>query len=147
MYGNMESQKLASGAKENMLNTSLNEKLSGIGSLNMKLFVKKILHRLMHHPTFFSMPRRGSPAILTEGLMTEIKQILSNLRGDGCAISTMVVISVGNGVLSSRCPDKMAKNGGNIAFSIKWARNILKSMNWVKRRGYNRKKSNESVSL
>ena len=29
----------------------------------------------------------------------------------------------------------MAKNGGNIPLSIKWARNILKSMNWVKRRG------------
>ena len=52
-HGNMESQKLASGAKENMLNTSLNEKLSGIGSLNMKIFVKKILHRLMHHQRSF----------------------------------------------------------------------------------------------
>ena len=93
------------------------------------------------------MPRQGRPAILTDELMTEIKQILSNLRVAGCAISRKVVISVENGVLSSRCLDKMAKNGGNITLSIKWARNILKSMNWVKRRGYNRKKSNESVSL
>ena len=81
------------------------------------------------------MPRRGRPAILTDELMTEIKQILSNLRVAGYAISRKVVLSVGNGVLSSRCPDKIAKNGGNITLSIKWARNILKSMNWVKRRG------------
>ena len=75
--------------------------------------------------TFFSMPRRGRPAILTDELMTEIKQILSNLRVAGCAISRKGAISVGNGVLSSRCPDKMAKNGGNIPLSIKWARTFL----------------------
>ena len=92
-------------------------------------------------PTFFSMPRRGRPAILTDELMTEIKQILSNLRVTGCAIYRKIVISVGNGVLSSRCPDKMAKNGGNITLSIKWARNILKSMNCVKRRGTTAKRA------
>ena len=73
--------------------------------------------------------------------MTEIKQILSNLRVARCAISRKVVISVGNGVLSSRCPDKMARNGGNITLSIKWTRHILKSMNWVKRRGTTAKRA------
>ena len=61
-HGNMESQKLASGAKENMLNTSLYEKLPGIGSLNVKLFVKKILHRLMHHQrSFLCLAEVGQP--------------------------------------------------------------------------------------
>ena len=29
----------------------------------------------------------------------------------------------------------MSKNGENIKLSTKWARGVLKSMNWVKRRG------------
>ena len=44
-----------------------------------------------------------------------------------------MVKAVGNGVVSARCPEKMAKNGGNIIFSTKWARNVLKSLDWVKR--------------
>lgn len=44
-----------------------------------------------------------------------------------------MVKAVGNGVVSPRCPEKMAKNGGNIIFSTKWARNVLKSLDWVKR--------------
>ena len=39
------------------------------------------------------------------------------------------VRSAENGVLSSKFPEKMAKNSDKIALSVKWARNILKSMN------------------
>ena len=42
---------------------------------------------------------------------------------------------MGNGVLASRCPEKMSRNGGKIDLTVKWARGILKSMNWVKRKG------------
>ena len=42
---------------------------------------------------------------------------------------------MGNGVFASRCPEKMSRNGGKINLTVKWARGILKSMNWVKRRG------------
>lgn len=64
--------------------------------------------------------------------MTEIKQILSNLRIAGCAVSRKLVLSVGSGVFSSRCPKKW--NGEKITLSVKWARNIFKSRNWLKRR-------------
>ena len=37
--------------------------------------------------------------------------------------------------MSARCPEQMAKNGGSILLSTKWARNVLKSLDWVKRRG------------
>ena len=67
--------------------------------------------------------------------------ILDNLRTVGCALSRKVVISVGNGVLKSRCPEKMAKNGRNITLSIKWARGILQSVEWVKRRGMKSKRA------
>lgn len=83
----------------------------------------------------FTIPRAGRPAMLKDEYTTEIKAILHNLRASGGAISRKTVIAVGNGVLSVRCPELMTKNGGNIKLSTKWARGVLKSMDWVKRRG------------
>ena len=79
--------------------------------------------------SFFTMPQRDKPALISEELSTEIKQILSNLRVAGCSISRKVVISVGNGVLVSRYPEKMSRNGEKINLTVKWAMGILKSMN------------------
>ena len=58
------------------------------------------------------MPQRDKPALISEEVSTEIKQILSNLRVAGCSVSRKVVISVGNGVLGSRRAEKMSRNGG-----------------------------------
>ena len=79
--------------------------------------------------SLFTMPQRGKPALMSEELSTGIKQTLSNLRVAGCSISRKVIISVGNGVLATRCPEKMSRNGGKINLTVKWARGILKSMN------------------
>ena len=68
-------------------------------------------------------------------MLSEVKLILHNLRMAGCGISRKVVISVGNCVMQAKCPEKLAKNGGPITLSVKWARGILKSMDWSKRRG------------
>ena len=59
--------------------------------------------------SLFTMPQRGKPALISEELSTEIKKTLSNLRVAGCSISGKVVISMGNGVLASRCPEKNVK--------------------------------------
>ena len=82
-----------------------------------------------------SWKRVGRPNLLSEELTSEVKLILQNLRIAGCGISRKVVISVGNGVLQAKCPEKLARNGGSIELSVKWARGILKSMDWSKRRG------------
>ena len=80
-----------------------------------------------------SYRRAGRPSMLSADLTAEVKAIIENLRIAGCAISRKVVISVGNGVLASKCPEMLARNGGSINLSIKWARNIMKSMNWTRR--------------
>ena len=49
-------------------------------------------------------------------MLTEIKYILSNLHISGAAVTRKALIAVGNGVLSARCPGKMAGNGGSIAY-------------------------------
>ena len=79
--------------------------------------------------------RSGLPSMLSDELTTEIKVILQNLGTAGCSISRKVVISVGNGVLQAKCPEEMGKNGRKITLSVKWARGILKSLDWGKRKG------------
>ena len=49
-------------------------------------------------------------------MLTEIKFILSNLHISGAAITRKALIAGGNGVLSARCPGKMAVSGGSIAY-------------------------------
>ena len=68
------------------------------------------------------MSQRGKPALISEELSTEITQILPNLRVTGDSVSSKVVISVGNGVLASRCLEKMSRNGGKINLTVKWVR-------------------------
>ena len=77
----------------------------------------------------------GRPGMIDSEMTTDIKSILQNLRTAGCAISRKTTIAVGTGVLQSKCPEVLAKNGGSINLTTKWARGILKSMEWSKRRG------------
>ena len=60
-----------------------------------------------HETTSMMWPSQGRPSLLSDELMAEVKVILNNLRTSGCAISLNVVISVGNGVLLAKCPEKM----------------------------------------
>ena len=85
--------------------------------------VRRFKYQKKHNvdPTSIPFSRAGRPSLLSETLTTEIKVILENLRISGCAITRKVVIAIGNGVLASKCPDKMSRNGGSIELSIKWA--------------------------
>ena len=40
---------------------------------------------------------------------------------------------------------KIGKNGGSIALSTKWAPNVFKSLDWVKRRGTAKKEMNPAL--
>ena len=71
----------------------------------------------------------------SQELTAEIKMILHNLQIAGCAISRKTTIAVGTGVLESKSPKVLLKNGGSIKLTTKWASEILKSMEWSKRRG------------
>ena len=70
---------------------------------------------------------------MSDELVTEIKTILHNLRVSGRVISRKSVTAIGNGVLSSRCPQKLTRNGGSVTLTTKWAPGILKPLDWVKR--------------
>ena len=83
----------------------------------------------------FTIPRQGRLSMVSDELVTEMKAILHNLRVSGGAIRWKTVIVIGNIVLSSRCPEKLIKNGGSVTLTTKWARGILEALDWVKRRG------------
>ena len=83
---------------------------------------------------FFALPRQGRPSKMSDELTTEVKSILHNLRVSGGAVTRKTVIAIGNGVLKARCPEMLEKNGGSMTLTTKWARGVLKSLDWVKRR-------------
>ena len=47
--------------------------------------------------------------------------------------SVGTLISIGNRVLRSRCPEKLTNSSGSVTLTTKCARGILKSLDWVKR--------------
>ena len=71
---------------------------------------------------------------MSDELTTEVKSILHNLRVSGGAVTRKTVIAIGTGVFKARCPEMLEENGGSIRLTTKWARGVLKSLDWVKRR-------------
>ena len=83
------------------------------------------------------MKNVGRPPLGPDEMLTKIKSIISNLlfiRSSNYA-KMAVLIAVRNGVLSARYPEKVAKNGGSITLSTKWAQNVLKLLDCGKWRG------------
>ena len=91
---------------------------------------------------FFALPRQGRPSKMSDELTTEVKSILHNLRVSGGAVTQKIVIAIGNGVLKARCPEMLEENGGSITLTSKWARGVLKSLDWVNRRYTTAKREN-----
>ena len=83
---------------------------------------------------FFVLPRQGRPSKMSDELTTEVKSILHNLRVSGGAVTQKNVIAIGNWVLKARYSEMLEENGGSITLTAEWARGVLKSLDWVKRR-------------
>ena len=62
------------------------------------------------------------------------KSILHNLRVSGGAVTRRTVIAIGNEVLKARCLEMLEENDGSLTLTTKWARGVLKSLCWIKRR-------------
>ena len=67
--------------------------------------------------------------------MPKVKTIMIETRAAGTAISRRIVTAIGNGVVKSNNPILLKENGGSLQLTEDWARGVLKSMNWVKRKG------------
>ena len=65
---------------------------------------------------------------------------MSGTRAAGTAISRRIVMVIGNGVVRSNSPTLLKENGGSLELTEDWARGVIKSMNWFKRKGTTQKK-------
>ena len=84
---------------------------------------------------FFALPGQGRPSKMSDELTTEVKSIPHNLRvGVGAVTRKTVIGRIGNRVLKAKCPEMLEENGRSITLTTKWARGVLKSLDWVKRR-------------
>ena len=63
------------------------------------------------------------------------------------AISHCIVMAIGNGVMRSNSPTLLKKNGSSLELTEDWARGVIKSMNWTKRKGTTRKIEPSKQSL
>ena len=52
----------------------------------------------------------------------------------GGVISRKMVIATDTGVIMTSCPSKLKEFGGHIALTEGWARGVLKSIEWSKRK-------------
>ena len=67
-------------------------------------------------------------------LTTEVKSILHNLRISARGVTRKTVIAIGNEVLKARFLEMLEENDRSITVTTKWARGVLKSLDWVNRR-------------
>ena len=67
--------------------------------------------------------------------MAKVKTIMIGTRAAGTAISRRIAMAIGNGMVKSSNPILLRKNAGSLQLTEDWARGVLKSMNWVKRKG------------
>ena len=62
-------------------------------------------------------------------------EVIIGIHLAGPVISRKMVISIGAGVPKANNPNSLSEFGGNVILTYMWARGVLKSMNWVKRKG------------
>ena len=77
----------------------------------------------------------GRPNMVEDVILEKIKDIIIGTRAAGTVISRRIAIAIGKGVIKANNPQLLTEYGGSITLTENWARGLLSSMNWVKRKG------------
>ena len=77
--------------------------------------------------------RKGRPSLLDDEFLVKVKDLVTGVRMAGGVISRKMVIAIDAGVIKANCPSKL-DFGSHIALTEGWARGVLKSMEWSKRK-------------
>ena len=78
--------------------------------------------------------KAGRPNIVRDELVQKLKEVIVGVRLSGTVIPRRMVTSIGNGVLKASDPNTLSEFGGTITLTEDWARGILRSIDWVKRK-------------
>lgn len=79
--------------------------------------------------------RKGRPNLLDDQTLGKVKDVVTGVRLAGGVISRKMVIAIGTGVLKANCASKLKEFGGHIELTEGWARHVLETMKWSKRKG------------
>ena len=79
--------------------------------------------------------RQGKSNLLDDGFLVRVKDVVTGVRMAGGVISRKMVTAIVTGVISANCPSILKDFGGHILLTEGWARGVLKSMEWSKRKG------------
>ena len=79
--------------------------------------------------------RKGRPNLLDDEFLIKVKDMVTGVCMAGVVISRKTVTAIGTGAIKANCPSKLKDFGGHIALTEVWARGVLKSMGWSKRKG------------
>ena len=79
--------------------------------------------------------RKGRPNLVNDEMLKKIQDVIVALRLAVTAIFRKMVITIATGVIKGNDPNILREFGGSLKLTEGWARSVLKSMDWVKRKG------------
>ena len=79
--------------------------------------------------------RKERPNLVDDETLKKIKDIIAGSRLAGTAISRRMVIVIATGVIKANDSNILREFGGILELTEGWARSVLESMVWVKRKG------------
>ena len=68
-------------------------------------------------------------------MLKKIKDVIIGSRLDGTVISRKMVVGIGTVVVKANKPQILNEFGGSLELTEGWAQNVLKGIDWVKRKG------------
>ena len=78
--------------------------------------------------------RKGRPNLVDDQMLKKIEDIVGS-RLAGTAISRKMVIAIATRVIKANDPNILTEFGGSLELTEGWARSVLKSTDWMKRKG------------
>ena len=79
--------------------------------------------------------RKGRPNLVADEMLKKIKDIIVSSHLAYTAISQKMVIAIATAVIKANDPNILREFGGSLELTEGWGRIVLKSMDWVKRKG------------
>ena len=150
-----------SATKKNMYQKNVPEKIKEVGRFVLLHSTKSAINKLSKiYPEFIflrttvnswkrkiklsrdsvdhwppKLSKVGRPNLLDEVLLQKVKDIIVGTRLAGSVVNCKQVVCIGRGVVMANDPNLLRDFGGDLDLSEGWARRVLGSMKWVKRKG------------
>ena len=83
--------------------------------------------------------KRGRPSLLPEDITSHLTKYIHAIRDAGGIINTAIVIAAGLGIVKNVNPGLLECNGGYVVLKKSWAKYLLSSLNFVKRKATTKK--------